>query len=86
VMVEPEQMMNLSSAPAGARLRVLKVAGGWSMRRRLAALGVVECEDVVKVGGADSGPVDVEVAGRRSAIGRGMAERIAVVPAGEIRK
>jgi ferrous iron transport protein A len=81
VMVEPVPRMNLLSAPVGVRLRVLEVAGGWGMRRRLATLGLAEGGFVVKTGGAGSGPVEVEVEGRRGTIGHGMAHRVAVAPA-----
>lgn len=78
VMVEPIPTMGLGSAPTGVRLRVLKVAGGWGMKRKLEALGVVEGGFVLRTGGADTGPVEVEVEGRRVTIGRRMAERVAV--------
>jgi len=78
VMVEPVPMMSLISAPVGVRLRVLEVAGGWGMTRKLAALGVVEGGFVVRTGGAESGPVEVEVEGRRGTIGHRMAERVTV--------
>lgn len=81
VMVEPVPITSLASAPVGVRLRVLEVAGGWGMRRKLAMLGAVECGFIMKTGGVDSGPVEVEVEGRRSIIGRRMAERVAVAPA-----
>jgi Fe2+ transport system protein FeoA len=81
VMVEPVPMMSLSAAPVGVRLRVLEVAGGWGRKRKLAALGLVEGGFVVRTGGADSGPVEVEVEGRRGTIGCRMAERVVVAPA-----
>lgn len=80
VMVEPVSRMSLASAPVGVKLRVLGVAGGWGIRRKLGALGVAEGEEVVKAAGVGSGPVEVEAEGRRSTIGHGMAERVAVSP------
>ncbi len=78
VLVGPLPALSLLSAPAGARLRVLEVVGGWGMRRRLAALGVVESAEVMKVAGGDSGPFEIEAGGRRSSIGRGVAARVMV--------
>ena len=78
VMVEPVTVMNLASAPVGVKLRVIEVVGGWGIRRKLGALGVVEGRDVLKTAGADSGPVEVEVEGSRGTIGRGMAARVSV--------
>jgi len=82
VMVEPVPVMSLLAAPVGVRLRVVQVAGGWGMKRKLAALGVVEGGFVTRTGRADSSPVEVEVEGKRGAVGHRMAERIAVAPAG----
>ncbi len=78
VTVEPVPVVSLLAAPVGVRLRVVEVAGGWGMKRKLAALGVVELAEVTKVAGADSGPVVIEVSGRRSTIGQRMAARVAV--------
>jgi len=81
VLVEPVPVMSLSSAAVGVRLRVVEVAGGWGMKRKLAALGVVEGGFVTRTGMADSGPVEIEVEGRRGTLGHRMAERVAVARA-----
>lgn len=80
VMVEPVPVMSLMSAPVGVRLRVLEVAGGWGMKNKLAAMGVVQGGTVVRVGKTNSGPVEVEVEGRRGTIGHRMAEWVVVAP------
>jgi ferrous iron transport protein A len=80
VMVEPVPVMSLVAAPVGVRLRVLEIAGGWGMKRKLDALGVVEGGFVTMTGAADSGPVEIEVEGRRGTIGHRMAERVSVAP------
>jgi Fe2+ transport system protein FeoA len=79
VLVEPVPVMSLASAPVGPRLRVVRMTGGWGMRRRLAGLGISEGTELTRVSAGDSGPVAVCVDGTARVVGRGMAGRVIVV-------
>ena len=68
----------LSSAPRGARVRVVGVDAGRGLATRLAAMGLVPGVEVLIVRNAGSGPAVVEVKGTRLALGRGMAAKIRV--------
>lgn len=80
VLVDRLPTMDLVAAPAGVRLRIIEIAGGWGMRRRLAAMGIVENALVVKTGATGRRAVEIELGGRRLGIGWGVAERVTVVP------
>jgi len=71
----------LDAAPAGSTTRVVDIAGGHGLVRRLAQLGIRSGALVRRVPqGPRRGPVLVEVNGTRIALGRGVARRITVAP------
>ena len=71
----------LASVSTGRPFRVMEVRGGRELRTRLAALGVLPGVMLqVLLRGPLGGPVLVEVAGARLAIGRRMAHRVLVEP------
>lgn len=75
-------MYTLADAPEGSRVVVVGLAvGGWGIRRRLLEMGLSP-GSVVEVLSNIRGPVVVRVRGVVMAIGRGMAAKILVKPAG----
>jgi len=69
----------LESAPPGTPLQVVAIQGGREVRARLAALGILPGVELRVVNrGPLGGPVLVDVAGTRVAIGRGLARKVAV--------
>jgi ferrous iron transport protein A len=73
--------MTLAEAPAGARLKVLRIAGGAGVRNRLAVIGIYPGA-VLKVLKPPPGPMIVEIGGMRVAVGKGVALKIEVEEAG----
>ena len=73
------QVIPLVACCSGDYMVVRDVAGGCGVRRRLGDMGFLPGErlTVVNVSG---GPVIVMVRGARVCLGRGMAEKIMVVP------
>ncbi|MBN1669422.1 MAG: ferrous iron transport protein A [Kiritimatiellae bacterium] len=71
----------LSAAGIGRVYRVVRLAGGRGLERRLNAMGLIPGATLTTVAAQTHGPVLVEVKGSRLAIGRGMAARILVAPA-----
>ncbi len=86
VLVDKMPTMTLLQAPAKTKLRVVEIAGGWGMRRRLSAMGFVENVMLVKIRDSEEGPVEIELAGRQLGIGRGVAQRVTVVSAEAVRR
>lgn len=69
----------LESLPTGKTARVLSVAGGRGMMRKLEAMGVRAGKKVRKLGSQFmAGPVTVVLDGRQVAMGRGIARKIEV--------
>ena len=71
-MVKP-----LSEVKCGKTVKVVSINAGRMLRSRLEGMGIIP-GSVLKVLKNDWGPVLVEVMGRKIAIGRGQAEKIAV--------
>ncbi len=69
--------MTLFEVNEGDRVRILNITGGYGVKNRLAAIGLFPGAEV-KVIKAPPGPVIVEVAGSRVAIGQGMAKKVEV--------
>lgn len=67
---------------AGKRGKVVRIEGGCHMTRHLAAIGIYTGTELTLVRGGHGGPVIVETVGSRFVLGRGMAHRITVQPAG----
>ncbi|MEO0070745.1 MAG: FeoA family protein [candidate division WOR-3 bacterium] len=86
VLVEHLPVYSLLEAPAG-RLQVVEISGGKGIRIRLAEIGIVAGKVITRQTDGKSGPVVVEVEGKRVQIGRGMACRVIVmVEASESKK
>jgi ferrous iron transport protein A len=71
--------MNLAQVKEGELVRIVDVLGGLGLRNRLASIGIFPGAQV-KVVKSPPGPVIVEVAGSRVAIGQGMAKKVEVEP------
>ncbi len=69
--------MKLIEVPAGRTVQVVGINGGLGVRNRLAAIGLYPGA-TVKVLKAPPGPLIIEVAGSRIALGKGMASKIEV--------
>lgn len=64
---------------AGERGRVIEIAGGYGLTRRLEAMGIRPGKKITKVSSMlMRGPVTIQVDGAQVAIGFGMAWRILV--------
>ena len=73
--------MTLGMLSGGGRFRVISISGGRGVRQRLAQLGIYPGSIITVYNlGNWRGPLLVEVAGSRIALGRGMARRIEVQP------
>jgi len=69
--------MNLYEVKEGQEVKIVGITGGHGVKNRLAAIGLFPGAEV-KVVKAPPGPVIVEVAGSRVAIGQGMAKKVEV--------
>ena len=64
---------------SGQKGKIIEVAGGYGLRRRLEAMGVRPGQQLTKVSSMFMrGPVTVQVNGARLALGFGMARKIRV--------
>jgi len=71
----------LSAVPPGQRVRITSYAGGRMLRSRLAALGLNVGREV-DILQNNRGLIIVGVNGGRVALGRGVSQKILVVPLG----
>ncbi len=72
-------MATLVDLPTEGRGEVIRLRGGWGMQRHLSSLGIRPGKVLRKIASQPmGGPIIVELAGARVAIGRGMAARIIV--------
>ncbi len=69
--------MRLIDVKEGKSVRVKEICGGIGLRNRLAAIGIYP-GGTIKVVKSPPGPMIIEVAGSRIAIGKGMASKIEV--------
>jgi len=72
---------NLGQCPVGSPLRIVRVAGGHGLRRRLGEMGLLPGETVRVAVAGGRGPVILEVKGSKIALGAGMARHIFARPA-----
>ena len=78
-MMGKRGMVNVVDLPTGERGEVIELRGGWGMHRHLSSLGIRPGKVLRKITTQPmGGPIMVEVAGARIAIGRGMAARIVI--------
>ncbi len=72
----------LSAVPPGQRVRIINYAGGRMLRSRLASLGLNLGQEVSIIQN-NRGLIIVGVNGGRVALGRGVSQKIMVVPLDE---
>lgn len=76
--------MTLDQLQPGERAKILAVAGGHGLRRRLQQMGIHPGDSVSLASqAAFRGPLLVTVHGMQIALGRGVARRILVEPAAD---
>ncbi len=71
----------LSALPPGSRARIVALNGGYGSMRRLMEMGLTP-GTVVEVVRNGPGPIILRVRGAMIALGRGLASKILVEPAG----
>jgi len=74
-----EHSIPLTQAPIGCLLKLESIEGGQKFRRRLVELGLTP-GIVLRVLQDSGGPMILAVRDSRLALGRGMAEKLSVVP------
>lgn len=75
-MSEAIPLVNVNT---GESCRVVRVAGGYGMIRKLGLMGIQEGKTIKKISSQPMrGPVVIEIGGSQVAIGYGMASRILV--------
>ncbi len=74
---------SLDAVEAKQDMVVAEIRGGWGIRQRLNQMGI-HVGDVIQIRRCCSmgGPILVRIHGTEIALGRGMARRIQVIPAG----
>jgi len=72
-------MESLTNLQNGEKGKIVKLEGGYTFRLKLRVMGIREGK-VVKVITTQPfyGPIVVEIAGRQTTLGRGIAERILI--------
>ncbi len=68
----------LSSIPAGRRVRLVRIQAGLALKERLAAMGLVPQGVFRVIRNEGQGQVIVEIKGTRVILGRGMSGKIQV--------
>ena len=68
----------LSTLKNGEKGKVKEIVSGSELIKRLAAMGIVVGSCLSMVSNPDRGPILVDSDGKRVAMGRGMADKIAV--------
>lgn len=75
------ETIDLAAAGPGKPLKIIEIASGRGLRRRLEALGIMEGTVITKVSTQlMHGPVVLKVRNTQVAIGFGMARKIKVQP------
>jgi len=72
------KMKAISEIPEEKIVSIVRIEGGWSLRKRVTGLGFVKGENVKVIKNEFDGPMMVEVKGSKFALGRGEAEKIFV--------
>ena len=71
-------MMPLSMVSPGEVVKVVAVKAGWGLQRRLADMGLTPGVQIRVINSQTTGPVLIDLRGSRVALGRGIAQKIAV--------
>jgi len=77
--MNPNRITSLADLPDGATGRIVEIAAGIGLRRRIRAIGVRPNKIFTKISGMPMrGPVVIQVGGVRVGLGHGMARKIMV--------
>ncbi len=76
--VEVNSRMSLVSVGQGKNVKIVDVHGGHSIKRRLAAMGLVRGQEIEVIHNHRGRPLVISVLGSRFMVGRGMAHKIIV--------
>ena len=71
-------MLNLVQVPAGKKVRLVKIIGGVTLRKRLEEMGIYPETEIEIIKSSGEGPIIVKVDDTRFGLGRGMAAKILV--------
>jgi len=72
------QGIPLAMVTPGELVTVTEVRGGWGLQRRLADMGLIPGVQIRVMNSQAPGPVLINLRGSRVALGRGIAQKIAV--------
>ena len=72
------QVMPLAMVTAGELVTVTEVRAGQGLQKRLADMGLTPGVQIKVINRQISGPVVIDLRGSKLALGRGMAQKIAV--------
>lgn len=72
------QGIPLAMVAPGELVTVTEVRGGWGLQRRLADMGLIPGVQIRVMNSQAPGPVLINLRGSRVALGRGIAQKIAV--------
>jgi len=72
------QTMPLAMVGPGELVTVSEVRAGWGLQRRLADMGLTPGVQIRVINSQTTGPVLIDLRGSRVALGRGIAQKIAV--------
>ena len=77
--MKENKLISLAEMEPGQSGRIVELAGGRGLSRRLEAMGIRVNKDVTKISGIPlRGPVVIQVGGTRAGLGHGMARKILV--------
>jgi len=77
--MEQKQIRPLSTVSAGETVKLASIEAGRGLNSRLASMGLVADVEITVVSNSHPGPFVISVKGSRMMLGRGMAQKIAVV-------
>ena len=73
------QNRTLDQVDKSVSVRIVRISGGWGVRRKLNHLGLhVGDSLVIKQSGIMGGPILIKLHGQKMALGRGMAGQVEV--------
>jgi len=78
---DPVRHLTLTGMRNGQTGKIIRVAGGFNVTERLAALGIRPGQHITRIGGMFlRGPVTIKIEKTQVAIGFGMAGKITIEP------
>ncbi|MFP4442566.1 MAG: ferrous iron transport protein A [Spirochaetia bacterium] len=77
-ILDSENSNKLTALKPGEKAKIIRLDGGFGMRKRLTDLGVVPGREATVLSSHRNSPLLVKIDGTRIMIGRGMAAKIVV--------